>query len=115
MGLTYMEKQVGRQFKADCEAMLNQRNDEAPPTYEVPFFLGIYRHLCSGRNNRSTGLELKEQYWVSEEHPGVPTGRFGFIFREGRCRACGQTARSRVGRLVDGLQRPPITGRVARS
>jgi hypothetical protein len=115
MSLTHSEKQVGRQFKLDCEAALNQRNAEEPPTYEVPFFLGIYRHLCSARNNRSTGLELKEQYWVSGDYPGVPAGRFGFIFREGRCRACGQTARSWVGRLVDGLDRPPITGRVARS
>jgi hypothetical protein len=115
VALTYVEKQAGRLFRQDCEAALNQRNEQDQPTYEVPFFLGIYRHLCSARNNRSTGLELKEQYWVSEQCPGVPAGRFGFIFREGRCRACGQTARSRVGRLVDGWQRPPITGRVARS
>lgn len=45
----------------------------------------------------------------------VPAGRFGFITRAGKCRGCGQTARSKAGRLVDGWERPPIQGRVARS
>lgn len=44
----------------------------------------------------------------------VPGGRFGFIWREGRCRSCGRTARSRAGRLVDAVDRPPITGHVNR-
>jgi len=117
MELTPTEKKYGRLFRAESELKLFCINDADPPTYEVPFFLGIYRHLCPARNNKSTGLELKEQYWVSPIYPDedVPAGRFGYLFREGRCRACGQTARSRVGRVVDGWERPPITGRVARS
>lgn len=117
MELTDVEKSCGRRFRTEAETDLLCLNEMSPPTYEVPFFLGIYRHLCSARNLRSTGMELKEQYWVSPIYPdeNIPAGRFGYVFREGRCRACGQTARSRVGRVVDGWERPPITGRVARS
>lgn len=117
MALTDVEKQAGRQFRDDCNAWLGAFNETSPPTYDVPFFLGIYRHLCSARSSRSTGMELKEQYLLSPIYPeeNVPAGRFGFIYRDGRCRACGQTARSRVGRIVDGWERPPLTGRVARS
>lgn len=117
MELTGIEKECGRRFRSESEISLMTLNELHPPSYEVPFFLGIYRHLCKARNNRSTGMELKEQYWVSPIYPDekVPAGRFGYVFREGRCRACGQTARSRVGRVVDGWVRPPITGRVARS
>lgn len=117
MGLTEPEKIAGRRFRDDCTAWLREFNRVNPPTYDVPHFLGLYRHLCAGRNNRSTAMELKEQYIPSPIYPdeGSPAGRFGFIWREGRCRACGQTARSGEGRLVDGWERPPITGRVARS
>jgi hypothetical protein len=117
MALTAVEKAVGRRFRVQAELHLDTLNSESPPTYEVPFFLGIYRHLCDAKSGRSTGIELKEQYLLSPIYPeeNVPAGRFGFVFRQGRCRACGQTARSRVGRIVDGWERPPLTGRVARS
>lgn len=117
MGLTPLEKQAGRLFYADCERQLASINDIDPPTYDVPVFLSVYRHLCHGRGNRSTGLELKERYWESMTYPqfGVPAGRFGFLFREGRCRGCAESARSRTGRIVDAWTRPPLTGRVARS
>lgn len=117
MALTPREKKVGRLFRVESEEKLTGINKIDPPTYDVPFFLGIYRHLCSARHGRSTGMELKEKYLLSPIYPeeDVPAGRFGFVFREGRCRACGQTARSRVGRIVDGWERPPLTGRVARS
>jgi hypothetical protein len=117
VALTAVEKAAGKRFRVQAELHLELRNTNDPPTYEVPFFLGIYRHLCSARSGRSTGMELREQYLLSPIYPeeNVPAGRFGFVFREGRCRACGQTARSRVGRIVDGWERPPLTGRVARS
>lgn len=115
MGLSDAEKAAGRLFQTESEAILSRLNAASPPTYVVPFFLGLYRHLCAGRQDRSAGLELKELYRLSPIYQDVPAGRFGYLYREGRCRACGQTARSEVGRLVDGWQRPPITGRVARS
>lgn len=43
----------------------------------------------------------------------IPAGRFGFIYRTGRCRRCRQTARSPTGRLTDGWGRPPLHGRKA--
>lgn len=117
MELTAQEKSVGRVFRDEAATLLLGLNETKPPTYDAPFFLGIYRHLCPARHRRSTALELREQYWLSPAYPReqVPAGRFGYIFREGKCRGCGQTARSSVGRLVDGWERPPITGRVARS
>lgn len=117
MGLTETEKNVGRRFRTDAETQLLVLNEADPATYEVPFFLGLFRHICSARSQRSVAIELKEQYLISPIYvdEDVPAGRFGYIYREGRCRACGQTARSGVGRLVDGWERPPITGRVARS
>lgn len=117
MDLSDDEKKAGRRFRDDCTTQLITLNEVTPPTYDVPFFLAIFRHLCAARNKRSTGLELKERYWVSPIYPdeNVPAGRFGYLFREGRCRACGQSARSRIGRLVDGWERPPISGRVTRS
>lgn len=117
MGLTAVEKNAGRIFRTDSQMFLAALNEKDPPTYDVPFFLGLFRHICSAKNSRSVAMELKEQYLVSPIYPveNVPAGRFGYLYREGRCRACGQTARSRAGRLVDGWERPPITGRVARS
>lgn len=117
MGLTAVEKAAGRTFKENSAAHLLLLNEVAPPDFVVPFFLGLFRHLCAAKDDRSVAMELKERYLVSPIYPdgNVPAGRFGYIFREGHCRGCGQTARSGVGRLVDGWERPPLTGRVARS
>lgn len=146
MSLSPEEKAAGRRFRDDAQAILAATFLTDHPTYSVPNFIGIYRHACAGRTNRSTALELKEIYLpspayqvstrkgqidqvVREDEPfmpfiavplepyqltRIPAGRFGFIYREGRCRSCGDTARSRAGRLIDGWERPPISGRVAR-
>jgi len=116
MKLTIPEKEVGRRFRDQAQADLLATFETAPPTYTVPNFIALYRHNCPARNGLSTALELKEMYRASEADPewGVPAARFGFIWREGRCRSCGQTARSRAGRLVDAHQRPPISGRAIR-
>lgn len=125
MPLSCAEKIAGRQFRDAAQAKLLATFDgEKAPTYTAPNFLGIYRHNCPARQGRSTGLVLDEIYTPSPEcdiftddgsREWVAPGRFGFIYREGRCRGCGQTARSKAGRLVDGWVRPPIHGRVARS
>lgn len=117
MALTDAEKQAGKAFRAVCEDTLADLNQADPPDYVVPFFLAVLRHICSAKKGRSIAIECKERYLISPiyESEGVPAGRFGFVFREGFCRGCGHTARSRVGRVVDGWERPPVTGRVARS
>jgi hypothetical protein len=112
MALTASEKVAGRRFRAAASAELAVLNTEDPPTVDVPHFIGVYRHQCVARDHRSLPIELKERYVVSPIYPvqAVPAGRFGFIYREGRCRACGQTARSNSGHLVDARERPPLTG-----
>lgn len=115
--LTAVEKACGRRFRDDAAARLLALNETDPPTFVVPHFLGLFRHACPAQNERSIAIELKERWLPSPifQDENVPAGRFGYIYREGRCRACGQSARSEVGRLVDSRERPPITGRVARS
>ncbi len=117
MTLTAEEKTAGHAFRLAQRERLGAINAADPPSFLVPPYIALYRHLCPARRMRSTALELKEIYVASPIYPehGVESGRFGYIWREGRCRGCGQSARSDVGRLVDGWQRPPISGRVARS
>lgn len=111
MSLSAAEKAAGRAFRDTAQADLLNTFTADPPTFTVPNFIALYRHNCPQRGDRSTALELKEQYQLSPAYPehGVPAGRFGFIWRFGACRHCGATARSRAGRLVDAYARPPIT------
>ena len=115
MTLSTEEKAAGRVFRDEMQAALLRSHTADPPDHTVPNFLSLYRHSCPARQGRSTALELKEVYVSSPSYPDVPAGRFGFIYKQGVCRGCGQTARSRAGRLVDAYERPPIHGRVARS
>jgi hypothetical protein len=135
MSLEPEEKTAGRLFRDAEQSLLDELNAAHPPTYVVPHLLALYRHRCPARDMRSTSLELREVYrasaqiavetddgvhtavWYARWWPGrmsqvdtwiVQAGRFGFIYRDGRCRGCTQTARSATGRLVDGWDRPPI-------
>lgn len=115
--LTAQEKVAGRAFLDMMQTQLTQSLADQPPTYIVPNVLAVFRHDCERRRNRSTALTLQECYVRSPAVPeyGIPEGRFGYIYRAGTCRGCGQTARSKNGRLVDGWVRPPLAGRVARA
>lgn len=143
MSLSAPEKAAGRRFRDDAQAQLLASLVADPPTHRVPNFLGLFRHNCQARAGRSTALQLAEIYLTSPayhvyddgsqclalpaettERPQwtdaavavhIPAGRFGFIFKQGRCPGCGHSARSPAGRLTDAWQRPPIHGRVARS
>lgn len=134
--LTKEEKVAGRLFKASCQDKLDCLNESSPPTYLVPNFLALFRHLCPGHAEVSTALELKEIYeyspsfellrfgedLVESGHPIVteappdeavliPAKRFGFIYKEGKCKSCGQTARSKEGTFVDAYERAPLRSR----
>lgn len=137
MSLTDDEKLAGRCYRDRSQDELTISHETDPPTFAPPPWLRHYRHNCPLRGDRSTSLELKEVYvlspelWVcycstvealSDSFPHrdcdggrvlAEKGRLAFIFKEGKC-GCGATARSRVGRLVDAWDRPPITGRVVR-
>lgn len=106
--LSPTEKTAGRAFRDAQICALADLNTADPPEYYPPNFLKVYRHPCPSRGARSTALQLKEVYVHS------PDGRFGWIYKQGRCPACGQRARSRAGKLVDAYARPPAEGRVAR-
>jgi hypothetical protein len=139
--LTTSEKIAGRDFRTRAAERLDQLNRDDPPTFTVPPILAIYRHNCAGRDDRSTALELREIYLASPEYrvylhdrqvvaapagealslawlthasvERIPPGRLGFIYRQGRCRRCGATARSQYGRIVDSNIRPPLLARPA--
>src|SRR4051812_1510144 len=113
MGLTGAEKTAGRKFRDEAQETLAKLNESDPPTFTPPFFLALFRHLCPARNNKSTAIELKERFVFSppDRDQQVPAATFGFLYREGRCRGCGQAARSPTGRLVDSRVRPPLTSR----
>lgn len=106
--LTAEEKAAGRVFREAQQAALEALNVSDPTDYTPPNFLSIYRHNCAKRNGVSTALNLHEVYVLSED------GRFAWIFKEGRCGSCHQTARSKTGKVADAHERAPMEGRVAR-
>lgn len=116
--LTQTEKTAGLKFLETEQAKLLASFETDPPSYRPLPWHKIYRHECSSRNNISTAIELKEKYIFSPElevdGEVIPAQRFGFIFKEGRCRGCGNVARSKTGRFVDAYTRPPLEGRIAR-
>lgn len=141
--LTPEEKAAGKRFRDKMQSLLLESFEIDPPVYQVLPFWSSVRHLCEKRNNISTGLELKEIYLqnttyvvikegkdtlvaISEDDESfeslsedekntiVPAGRFAFIYKMGKCSKCGQTARSKSGRLVDAMERAPLRGKVAR-
>ena len=106
--LTDEEKARGRIFRDAQVQALSDRLELERPTYTPPAFVSIYRHECAGRNNVSTALGLKEVYITSE------CGTFGYIYKEGECRSCGETALSPIGKFVLSADRPPLENRKAR-
>lgn len=100
----------------DLQARLDALNAEDPPDLDLPFFIGQARHGClrhrfSGPDHSlpvSSPLEVREVYWPDDD------GEHALLFKEGRCRRCGYTGRSHVGKVVSVAERPPLSGRVSR-
>jgi hypothetical protein len=46
-----------------------------------------------------------------DDYDHIPPGVVAFIYREGKCSACGMTGRSGTGRVADALERPVIGGK----
>jgi len=135
VALTRDEKLAGRWFRQRCQEALDSLNETEPPVLLVLPFGRHFRHECSSRGGRSTSFELKEHYdlnpdiWVCYcsmlgEHSGsfphwdcqggrvlAASGIIAWIWKEGKC-ACGLTARSHAGFVVDARERPPL-GRTA--
>lgn len=116
--LTAAERAAGRAWRAFSDGALAVWHDSEPPTYTVPDFLAVWRHECTGHRHTSEAIVLREEYRLSPAYQvrdlrsgeliEVPAGRFGYIYREGRCRTCGENALSRVGRVVDAYRRPAL-------
>jgi hypothetical protein len=133
--LTESEKEQGRIFRGAAAAALVRLNYDDPPDFKPLPVSGLFRHNCAGRKGVSTALRLYEVYMVSSTpipaqafhdvhqaqalmgvaHPDVcvdgwlgDDGRFGFRYREGKCKGCNQAARSSTGIFVDVLDRPPL-------
>ena len=124
--LTEADLRAARAFRRFQRAALAA---SVPPGMTVSVFARQVRHPCAKLGGRSVNLEMHEHYvlspqylvWktgaaVPEDWPeqadgpleaDIPAGRFGFIFTQGRCSACGMTARSGDSRLVDPRIRPP--------
>ena len=134
MSLEPEEKVAGRLFRDRSQADLDDFRATTVPDFDVPFFIAIYRHLCPARDFASMALELREVYvtsprivvlstergidraefydewaWSDEFDTWiVPAGRFGFVYRTGRCAACNQRGTSIAGHFVDAWNRPPL-------
>lgn len=116
---------------AALQAHLDRINEADPPDHDTPPHIAIYRHPCDrARQSKglagkgvSTAIDLKERYVTLGEAETAATGMpaespwalaYAIIYREGKCKKCGQTARSLVGRAVETASRPPVSGRMAR-
>lgn len=117
-------KAAGVLFRTAAQAMLDDLNAVEPVQHKAPPLLALFRHVCSHKNNTSVAIQLQERFIQSD----VPLPEFGwtpeqalalggllaFIFKEGVCRRCGESARSVTGRVVLTAERPPTAGRLAR-
>lgn len=132
------EKVAGRLFREYASKQLAEEIEYNKPDYIVPPVIGLYRHACDAKDGISTALDLKEVWvpsprivveraddgvltafffaqWVVNTNVdtwAVPDGRFGFVYRQGKCRWCDKTAKSKYGRVVDPYERPPLDGRM---
>jgi hypothetical protein len=112
--LTQAEKMAGRHFRAHMQLMLDGLWSTDPAVFEVPHYLAVIRHICPEQGWISSALACREFYQLCGAYPEleVEAGRFAFIWREGKCRHCGATGRSRTGWLVDTTVRPPLINTV---
>jgi hypothetical protein len=130
MSLTRSQRMAGQAFLDACQARLPEAD------ILVPVWVHHYRHECEARRRLSWTLPLVEhyirspEYWVcycsavgllGESFPHddcqggkvtAEAGLFAYHWRQGRCRGCGVTARSREGALVFAAERPPLLGSV---
>jgi hypothetical protein len=131
MSLTPAELAAARAFRGMQRRALDGGRG-GPPDITADVHVRYIRHDCAKQGGKSVSLELREHYVFSPDYhacdcgevccpasahlvecdtcgpvPIVPAKRFGWIFTEGRCSACGMTARSKTGRLVDPAERPP--------
>ncbi len=105
--LTEQEKVSGRKFRDAAQQRLEAQVVADNPYYVVPPYLAYYRHVCPAVG-KSISLGLAEMYVLSPQDGEVPEGRLAFVYRRGHCAKCRRVAMSKVGRIVDAYERPPV-------
>jgi hypothetical protein len=100
--LTEAEKLAGRMFREASCAALEALWERDPADLTVPVVVRHYRHLCAAQDGKSVSLEVAEVYQVS------PDGLFAFVYKDGRCKRCRITARSRDWLFFLAAERPPL-------
>jgi hypothetical protein len=100
--------QTAEEARAELQPQLDKLNNVTPPDYVPLPVSGSFRHKCAAKRNVSRPIDLKEQRLVTTD--GIWAG----LFKEGKCKFCGQVARSDTMRIVVADKRPPLSGRVAR-
>ena len=135
MPLSAGEKRAGRAFRDACQAVLDARNEKEPPGVLALPLWRVVRHECPAAGGASIGITLREtcepspEYWAcycggigtwSWQFPHwdcdggkvvVAGGRFTWIWKEGKCPACGLTARTGHGHFIVTADRLPGYGR----
>jgi hypothetical protein len=115
------EKRAGRKFRDDQVSLLKASHETNPPTFIAPSYIRIFRHSCPGNSGASTEIFLREVYntnpdmyedrIVGDPRLVLREGTLAFIYKEGKCKLCGATARSKTGRIVETSERPPLSRR----
>jgi hypothetical protein len=129
--LTSMHQSEVDALRDTAQAYLDEMNATDPADYDPMPLQALFRHPCKKARQShglagkgvSTAIDLKERYVPMTEvaenrgvtFPSTSTGeRVALVYREGKCKKCGQTARSSRARLVLTSSRPPVSGRVGR-
>lgn len=98
--LTPEQKAAGRLFRERACLDLEALWERDPADLTVPVVVHHYRHLCEAQDGKSVSLECREVY--------IADGLFAFVYKEGKCRPCGITARSRDWLFFLAADRPPL-------
>ena len=134
------EKFAGRHFRTGRQAALDQLNKDRPPDTLALVHWRVVRHVCPAQGDASIGITLREVYETSPEYRACYCSRiepadpdlefphrdcdgsrvvaqaalFAWIWKEGRCADCGQTARTGKGWAVPASDRPAERERTCR-
>lgn len=100
----------------ELQRVLDSINVQSPVDNDAPVVLALPRHGCpKARQARSAGRAVSSAIRLKEVYLAHQDGVHALIYREGQCPKCHQTARSKRGRVVLVVDRPPLEGRVARN
>lgn len=111
----FIDPGVDEAVALQMQSVLDQVNVKSPADIDSPVMISLYRHGCpKARQARNAGKAVSVAIRLREVYLRHEDGIHALLYREGACPKCLATARSRRGRVVLVLDRPPLEGRVAR-